>query len=131
MTVEEILTKYERPEALHGGEPVKAPLLKDLNTQKRSCNRIYGSLFGIVCLVTLISVIAVVIDLMSDHKSHITLLAVAGIPVPFMLNSLRRSAEQWSQLTLLITLVSYSDEKTIQGVIKKLLASKAVAFQAS
>jgi hypothetical protein len=73
-------------------------------------------------------VTAVVVDLAADHKSRITLLAAAGIPVPFMLNSMRRAAEQWSQLTLLITLVSHSDEKGIQALIEKLLSSKSLGL---
>jgi hypothetical protein len=54
------------------------------------------------------------------------LIAAASIPIPFMLNSMRRSAEQWSQLTLPITLVSHSDEKAIQALIEKLLSSKTL-----
>lgn len=125
MKIEDILSKYERPEELLGGESIKGPLLEELHEQKRQASRIYGWLFAIVCLITLVSVAAVVTDLLSGQKSRITLLTAAGIPVPFMLNSMRRSAEQLSQFTLLITLISHSDERTIQTVIKKLLASKA------
>jgi hypothetical protein len=128
MRIEDILEKYERASTLHGTEPVKAPLLRDLEAQKQSTNRIYGIFFAVVCLVTVISVSAVVVDLISDHKSRILLLSAAGIPIPFMLNFMRRTAAQWSQLTLLITLVSHSDEKAIQSLISKLVSSKSIGF---
>jgi hypothetical protein len=128
MTVDDILRKYERPVILLGGEPVKASLLTDLTAQKRSCNRIYSILFAVICLITLISVVAVVIDLISGQKNRIILLSAAGIPIPFLLTSMRRLAEQWSQSTLLITLVSHSDERTIQTLIQKLLVSGALGL---
>jgi hypothetical protein len=128
MTIQEILSKYERSKALYGGEPVKASLLEDLNAQKKSCNRIYGTLFVVICAITVVAVVAVIVDLSSDHKSRIVLLSAAGIPIPFMLSSMRRSAEQWSQLTLLITLVSHSDENAIQALIEKLLSSKSLGI---
>ena len=128
MRIEDILEKYERPATLHSTEPVKTDLIRDLEAQKRSTNRLYGTFFAVVCLVTLISVSAVVVDLITDHKSRILLLSAAGIPIPFMLNFMRRATAQWSQLTLLITLVSHSDEKTIQSLISKLLSSKSSAL---
>jgi hypothetical protein len=130
-TVESILEKYDLPSELLGAEPAKAPLLEDLNAQKRACNRIYGIYFSVVCVVTLISIAAVIIDLLSTGARHLAVISTAGISVPFMLNSMRRSAEQWSQVTLLITLVSHSDEKAIQSLIKKLLSSKASGFAAT
>jgi hypothetical protein len=129
MTIEDILKKYDRPTTLHGSEPVKADMLEDLSLQKKSCNRIYGILFAVVCLLTAISVAALVVDLVRDQKSRILLLSAAGIPIPFLLNSMRRLAEQWSQSTLLITLVSHSDERTIQNLIDKLLSSKALGLR--
>ena len=128
MTVEDILKKYERPTTLYGGEPVKASLLEDLNGQKKSCNRIYGTVFAVICLLTMISVAALVVDLVGDQKSRILLLSAAGIPIPFLLGLMRRSAEQWSKSTLLITLVSHSDERAIQSVIEKLLSSSALGL---
>jgi hypothetical protein len=130
VTVEQILEKYVRPDELLGGEPVKAPLLEDLKAQKQESSAMYRKLFYVVCAITIISVGAVVADLITGQKSRIGLLAAAGIPVPFMLNSLRRAVEQWSQTNLLITLVSHSDEKTVQMVIKKLLDSKALGMSA-
>src|SRR6202035_2154971 len=101
-------------------------LLKDLNEQKRSCNRIYGALFAVICTLVVIAVVAVVADLVNDHKSRITILSAAGIPIPLLLTAMRRNAVQWTQSTLLITLVSHSDEKTIQSLVGKLLSSKAL-----
>ena len=128
MIIDDILRKYERPLTLLGGEPVKASLLADLDAEKRSCNRIYGFLFAVICLIVLISVIALVIDLISGQKSRIVLLSAAGMPIPFLLGYMRTLADRWSQSTLLITLVSHSDERTIQTLIQKLLASKALGF---
>jgi hypothetical protein len=130
MTVDDILKKYERPATLLGSEPVKAAVLRDLNAQKRSCNRIYGILFAVISLITVISVAAVIVDLVSGQKTRIMLLSAAGIPIPFLLTSMRRLAEQWTQSTLLITLIGHSDERTIQSLINKLLNSKALGLDA-
>jgi 3'-phosphoadenosine 5'-phosphosulfate sulfotransferase (PAPS reductase)/FAD synthetase len=122
VTIEEILRAHARPAQALDAEPIKQQLLEDLHAQKRANSRLYGVLFGAVCLVTLVAVVAVAADLINVQQARITLLTAAGITVPVMLEWMRRVVREWSQLNLLITLVSHDNESGIQALIQKLIS---------
>ena len=121
MTVDEILDKHYRPESLLGVESVKPELLADLAAQRTTNNRIYAALFAVICVIFLLALAALATDLVQGEKNRILLLSAAGVPIPFLLSTMKRVAQQWSQSSLLITLISHSDERTTQMIIKKLV----------
>jgi hypothetical protein len=123
MTIASILTKYARPSSLHSAEPVKQRFLEDLRKQKQFNNRLYCILFVVVLSVTLVGIGALAFDLIKGETLRLQILAGAGLGVPFMLIWMRRVVREWSQMTLLITLVGHSDENAIQALIQKLLSS--------
>jgi len=128
MKIEAILKKHERPAVLLAAEPVKDGLLADLNAQKKFNGTVYGVLFVVVSVVTLLAIAALAFDVAKNENTRIALLTGAGVGVPGMLVWMRNVVREWSQLNLLITLVGHSDEAAIQGLITKLLSSSALGF---
>lgn len=128
MTTEAILTKYQRSRVLLSTEPVKQGLLADLRKQKKVNSILYSILFAVVTIVTFIAIWAVVTDLHAGQNIRTAILASAGIGVPASLVWMRSVIREWSQLNLLITLVSNSDEATIQSLIQKLLSSPSTGI---
>ena len=122
MKVEDILRTYTRPEQLLGSEPVKQELLHELRAQKRVNSRLYGVLFGVVCALMLVAITAVVSDLVKGQQMRTVVLTAAGLSVPVMIEWMRRVVREWSQLNLLITLVSHDNEDGIQALIQKLIS---------
>ena len=110
-------------------EPVKADLVKDLAAQKRFNSVVYGILFTAVCIVFVIAIVALTTGLLNTQSGRIKLLSLAGVTVPAMLEWIRRVVREWSQLSLLLTLVSHSDERAIQALLQKLLSSTALGLQ--
>ncbi len=129
MKLKRILDKYSRPTVLLGAEPVKKGLLTDLQAQKRFNNILYVVLFVFVCSVGVLSGTALLLDLVRGSSKRIGLLVSAGVGLPFMLGWISRVVREWSQLNLLITLVSRSDESAIQSLIQKLLTSPAIGLE--
>lgn len=129
MKIESILAKHARPPSLHSAEPVKQGLLEDLRAQKLFDSRLYGALFAVVSVITLVGVATLLIDLMNGQTVRSKILAGAGVGIPFMLEWVRRVVREWSQLNLLITLVGHSDESAIQALIQKLLSSGSLGLQ--
>ncbi|MBX7086687.1 MAG: hypothetical protein K1X70_09680 [Leptospirales bacterium] len=121
-----ILKKHARPATLLSREPVGEPLLADLRQQRRFNSIVYGILFGVVLLLTVIVLAALSTDLVGAKSSREAILAGYGISLPLSLEWLRRVVREWTTLNLLITLVSHSDENAIQELIRKILAGKTI-----
>jgi len=131
MKIDAILKKYARSATLLSTEPVKEGLLEDLREQKRLNSRLYSVLFGVVCVMGLIAIASLATDVLKGQGIRTAILAADGIGVPVALEWIRRVVREWSQLNLLITLVSYSDEGAIQDLIQKLLSSGAIGLSAT
>jgi len=129
LAIVEILKKYVQPATVLSAEPVKADLVKDLAAQKRFNSVVYGILFTAVCIVFVIAIVALTTGLLNTQSGRIKLLSLAGVTVPAMLEWIRRVVREWSQLSLLLTLVSHSDERAIQALLQKLLSSTALGLQ--
>jgi hypothetical protein len=78
----------------------------------------------------LIAIASLVTDVIRGQALRTGILAADGIGVPIALEWIRRVVREWSQLNLLITLVSHSDEGAIQDLIHKLLSSGAIGLGA-
>ena len=131
MTTEMVLKKYAIPRGALDRESVKDALLADLREQKRWNNRLYIVFFSAICVVYLIAVSGAVTDLIKNQTARVTILAAAGIGIPFVLNYMRKVVSEWSKTNLLITLVGHSDEASSQMLIEKLIASEAVGLGTS
>src|SRR4051794_37482818 len=125
MTTAAILNKYQRSRVLLSTEPVKQGLLDDLQKQKKFTSILYAILFAVVTVVTFIAIWAVLTDLHRGQSVKTAIVASAGIGVPASLIWMRAVIREWTKSNLLITLVSHSDEATIQSLIKKLLSESA------
>jgi hypothetical protein len=130
MSADDLLRKYRRSRVLLDQEPVKNDLLADLRAEKSFNNRRYMAILTAVTILYIIAMIALAADLIGNQAARLTIFAGSGIGIPFILNFMRSVASEWSKTNLLITLISHSDESSIQSLIDKLLSSEAVGLSA-
>jgi hypothetical protein len=128
MTIEAILTKHVRSSTLLATEPVKMDLLNDLRSQKKANSYLYGVLFAVVCVLSTLTLCALAFDLIKAETLRTGVLTASGLGVPFGIEWMRRVVREWSQINLLITLVSHSDEASIQLLIEKLMKSSSIGL---
>ena len=131
MRVDEILREYRRSQVLFDQEPVKDDLLADLRAQKTFNNRLYLGILVAVSILYVIAMIALAADLLKSQAERITIMTGAGVGIPFILNFMRSIVGEWSKTNLLITVISHSDEASIQSLIEKLLSSDTVGLSGS
>lgn len=131
MKIDAILRKHARSAALLSTEPVKKALLADLNAQKRFNSIVYAVLFATICIVSLMAIAALFTDLLKGQTNRTAIIGGTGVGIPVMLEWMRRIVREWSQLNLLITLTSHSDEAAIQALIQKILESPAIGLSSS
>jgi hypothetical protein len=128
MTTDMILRKYAIPRGALDREPVKDALLADLRAQKTFNNKLYIVFFVAICIVYVIVISGVITDLVTNQTTRQTILAAAGLSIPFTLNYMRKTVGEWSKTNLLLTLIGHSDENSIQALIAKLMSSDALGL---
>jgi len=121
MMLRSIAQKYHVPAGVLSEDLARDALLADLRANIKLHSRLSAILFGTICMITIIAVLALAFDLVKGEKLHITIVAAAGLSIPALLEMMRRTVREWSQTNLMVTLVSHSDEQATQVLLKKLL----------
>jgi len=121
--LQKILETYYRPRDLMGADPVKDQLLRHLSSNRRLYGRLYGFYFGVVLVVFGAAFWAMITDVYRGTGARGAILAGAGVTIAGMLKLLQGAVREWSQMDLLLRLLSNADESRIQRVIETLLSN--------
>jgi hypothetical protein len=121
MTLRSIVEKHYVPAGVLSEGLTRNALLADLRGNLKLYSRLSAIFFGAICAVTLLAIAALAFDLLKGEKLHISIVAAAGLSIPALLGRMRRAVREWSQTSLMVTLVSHSDERAVQALLDKLL----------
>lgn len=121
MTLKSIAQKHHVPAGVLSEDLARDALLADLRANIKLHSRLSAILFGTICTLTFIAIVALAFDLAKGEQLRITIVAAAGLSIPALIEMMRRTVREWSQTNLMVTLVSHSDEQATQVLLKKLL----------
>jgi hypothetical protein len=119
VTLEAILLQHYRPAGLMGAENVRVELQRDLKKHARLTAVLYALLVVVALTAFVFAVWSAALGCTTGVGR--TKVAASGISVVAAMEFMRRTARQWSQTNLLITLVPRMTEAQVQVLIGKLV----------